>query len=336
MRRILTFVLVLACCAGTVFAKDVLYLKNGSIIKGNLVELIPSGDVKFTTSDGSVFVYPAKDVTMLEKESQDSQQKDVLYLTNGSIIKGYFKEIKMTGKVSFETSDGSLFVYPITEVKKMDKTEVKAQAQQQSNSYNRTQGRNYTQNQSYNRTQNYAGASQSNYTRKGGRTADESRHVAPEGFRAFVNFVPAKGFVLEDWGYGYSWGLSATIGRQFNKSFFLGGGIGFDMLVDENSYSYDYMIPFYAAIKGNVGERVAQFTYGARMGFAVCEDSYYNYDDYYYGYDYDVTASFYLNLSVGLRLGFTPNFALNITPEVDIYAGGYTNVGIGLRLGFEF
>lgn len=335
MRRILTFMLVLACCAGTVFAKDVLYLKNGSIIKGNLVELIPSGDVKFTTSDGSVFVYPAKDVTMLEKESQDSQQKDVLYLTNGSIIKGYFKEIKMTGKVSFETSDGSLFVYPITEVKKMDKTEVKAQAQQQSNSYNRTQGRNYTQNQSYNRTQNYAGAKSKQLTRKGGRTADESRHVAPEGFRAFVNFVPAKGFVIEDWGYGYSWGLSATIGRQFNKSFFLGGGIGFDMLVDENSYSYDYMIPFYAAIKGNVGERVAQFTYGARMGFAVCEDSYYDYD-YYYGYDYDVTASFYLNLSVGLRLGFTPNFALNITPEVDIYAGGYTNVGIGLRLGFEF
>lgn len=332
MRRILTFMLVLACCAGTVFAKDVLYLKNGSIIKGNLVELIPSGDVKFTTSDGSVFVYPAKDVTMLEKESQDSQQKDVLYLTNGSIIKGYFKEIKMTGKVSFETSDGSLFVYPITEVKKMDKTEVKAQAQQQSNSYNRTQGRNYTQNQSYNRTQNYAGAKSKQLTRKGGRTADESRHVAPEGFRAFVNFVPAKGFVIEDYGFGYSWGLSATIGRQFNKSFFMGGGIGFDMLVDDG---YDYMIPFYAAIKGNVGERVAQFTYGARMGFAVCEDSYY---DYYknYGYDYDVTASFYLNLSVGLRLGFTPNFALNITPEMDIYAGGYTNVGIGLRLGFEF
>lgn len=281
------------------------------------------------------FVYPAKDVTMLEKESQDSQQKDVLYLTNGSIIKGYFKEIKMTGKVSFETSDGSLFVYPITEVKKMDKTEVKAQAQQQSNSYNRTQGRNYTQNNHTTVHKNYAGASQSNYTRKGGATADESRHVAPEGFRAFVNFVPAKGFVLEDWGYGYSWGLSATIGRQFNKSFFLGGGIGFDMLVDEYSYSYDYMIPFYAAIKGNVGQRVAQFTYGARMGFAVCEDSYYDYD-YYYGYGTEVTASFYLNLSVGLRLGFTPNFALNITPEMDIYAGGYTNVGIGLRLGFEF
>lgn len=73
MRRILTFMLVLACCAGTAFAKDVLYLKNGSIIKGNLVELIPSGDVKFTTSDGRFFVYPAKDVTW--KKSRKTANK---------------------------------------------------------------------------------------------------------------------------------------------------------------------------------------------------------------------------------------------------------------------
>lgn len=38
------------------------YLKNGSIIKGRIVELDPSNEVKIETSDGSLFVFPMADI----------------------------------------------------------------------------------------------------------------------------------------------------------------------------------------------------------------------------------------------------------------------------------
>lgn len=48
---------------------DVLYLKNGSVIRGQVVETNPAGNVKIRTSDGSVFVYPMTDVEKIVKEA---------------------------------------------------------------------------------------------------------------------------------------------------------------------------------------------------------------------------------------------------------------------------
>lgn len=48
---------------------DVLYLKNGSRIKGSVVEMNPDSGVKIETSDGSLFVYPMSDVDHVSKES---------------------------------------------------------------------------------------------------------------------------------------------------------------------------------------------------------------------------------------------------------------------------
>lgn len=41
---------------------NVLYLKNGSIIKGTLIEVIPDSTVKIQTADGSLFVYNINEV----------------------------------------------------------------------------------------------------------------------------------------------------------------------------------------------------------------------------------------------------------------------------------
>lgn len=49
-------------------AKDILYLNNGSIIYGKLVEVSDS-QYKIQTSDGSIFVYAAADVEKFVKES---------------------------------------------------------------------------------------------------------------------------------------------------------------------------------------------------------------------------------------------------------------------------
>lgn len=50
-----------------------------------------------------------------------AQQRDVVYLKNGSIVKGSIKELLPTEKLKIETYDGSLFTYNINEIEKIEK-----------------------------------------------------------------------------------------------------------------------------------------------------------------------------------------------------------------------
>ena len=52
--------------------RDVVYLKNGSIIKGEIIELSSNENIKIQTVDGSVYVYPFDQVEKIEKEKQSS------------------------------------------------------------------------------------------------------------------------------------------------------------------------------------------------------------------------------------------------------------------------
>jgi len=49
--------------------QDVVYLKNGSIIKGMIIEQIPGVSIKIQTKDGSVFVYNIDEISKMTKES---------------------------------------------------------------------------------------------------------------------------------------------------------------------------------------------------------------------------------------------------------------------------
>jgi len=49
-------------------ATDILFLKNGSIIRGQILEFNAGTNVKIKTADGSIFVYPASDVEKIVKE----------------------------------------------------------------------------------------------------------------------------------------------------------------------------------------------------------------------------------------------------------------------------
>lgn len=61
-------------------SQDVVYLKNGSIIKGSVVELIPNSSIKIQTQDGSLFVYDMSEVEHVMKEDgmNDSNTKYAL------------------------------------------------------------------------------------------------------------------------------------------------------------------------------------------------------------------------------------------------------------------
>jgi hypothetical protein len=47
------------------------YLKNGSIIKGYILEMVPNGTIKVKTSDGSIFIYKMEEVEKTAKEGAD-------------------------------------------------------------------------------------------------------------------------------------------------------------------------------------------------------------------------------------------------------------------------
>lgn len=47
---------------------DVVYLKNGSIIRGQIIEKIPDSIVKIQTKDGNVFVYKVEEIEKITRE----------------------------------------------------------------------------------------------------------------------------------------------------------------------------------------------------------------------------------------------------------------------------
>lgn len=49
--------------------QDVVYLKNGSVIRGTVIEQVPGKSLKIKTSDGSVFVYTMDEVEKITKEA---------------------------------------------------------------------------------------------------------------------------------------------------------------------------------------------------------------------------------------------------------------------------
>ena len=67
-------ILFLVCLMGMTFAfsqtslQDVVYLKNGSIIRGDIIEMVPGETVKIMTTDGNVFVHAFADVERFSKE----------------------------------------------------------------------------------------------------------------------------------------------------------------------------------------------------------------------------------------------------------------------------
>jgi hypothetical protein len=70
MKKNLIIIILLIICSFQLSAqkiKDVLYLRNGSIIYGKLLE-INENEYKIQTSDGSMFIYPVSDVDRFVKE----------------------------------------------------------------------------------------------------------------------------------------------------------------------------------------------------------------------------------------------------------------------------
>jgi hypothetical protein len=65
---ILIFAVMTAALFGQNNLQDVIYLKNGSIIRGTIAEQIPNKSIKITTKDQIVFMYEMNDIDKITKE----------------------------------------------------------------------------------------------------------------------------------------------------------------------------------------------------------------------------------------------------------------------------
>ena len=71
MKKILFLLMLVTSCFTASIAQnvqEVVYLKNGSVIRGLIIEQIPGVSLKIQTSDGNIFAYPISDVKSITKE----------------------------------------------------------------------------------------------------------------------------------------------------------------------------------------------------------------------------------------------------------------------------
>jgi hypothetical protein len=88
MKKIFTIMLFMVLST-VLFAQqnyqDVVYLKNGSIIRGLIIEQVPNQSIKIETMDKSVFVYKIEEVEKITKE----QRKAKVNRQSSTIQPGY-------------------------------------------------------------------------------------------------------------------------------------------------------------------------------------------------------------------------------------------------------
>lgn len=110
MKKYLTLILFV-CVTAISFAQnnyqDVVYLKNGSVIRGIIVEQVPNKSIKIETSDKSIFVYQMDDIEKLTKEQMqvgnDKSFDNLGFKSNDKDI------IKPKYKYGFGISGATLF-----------------------------------------------------------------------------------------------------------------------------------------------------------------------------------------------------------------------------------
>ncbi len=72
----LLFALIATWSFGQSNLQDVIYLKNGSIIRGIIIEQVPNKSIKIETADRSVFVFQMDEIEKIAKEPIDNKRSD--------------------------------------------------------------------------------------------------------------------------------------------------------------------------------------------------------------------------------------------------------------------
>ena len=214
--------------------------------------------------------------------------QEVVYLKNGSVIRGLVIEQQPGASLKIQTADGSLFVFQMSEVEKITK-----ELPQQ-----KTAGKSKYSIENIN------------------DPILKPETAKTRGYKGFVD----GGFTA---GYDFVWEIANTShGYQFSPYFFVGGGLGLHYFVIDDCVN----VPIFANVRANflnkkcspfvdfkigaslgalpgfytsliAGCKIKKFNIG--MGFTLGTAEMYDYSSYYGGYYYtDVIGGF------TLRAGF--------------------------------
>lgn len=104
------FVLVISALASMAVAQDVVYLKNGSIIKGSVLEIVPEQSLKIQTSDGSIFVYQMNEVERIQRDA--NKQQETGGFSEDYLKRGFRGLVDLGIHAGFGDAEDNLLVMP--------------------------------------------------------------------------------------------------------------------------------------------------------------------------------------------------------------------------------
>ena len=83
--------------------QEVVYLKNGSVIRGTVIEQQPNVLLKVKTADGSIFVYPMNEMEKITKEEAINRESEKSNRIRTD-VKGYRGSVEVGTIVNFKAS----------------------------------------------------------------------------------------------------------------------------------------------------------------------------------------------------------------------------------------
>ena len=269
---------------------------------------------------------------------------DTIYMKDGLTIEGKILEINPLKDIVISTPDGRKFTYPISSISRIalsdaDRPGPTPEANQPGMAEPQHPGK---PGQLPNKTlppaadqphheKRHVIATQPPLHREPLISKPQNPHIPKPGYHGYVSTNSA--IFFPDY---LQIGFSTTHGIQIHSNLFIGGGFALNFVEDKNGG--EIYMPIYTELRTNLGENLAQFSAGTRIGLSISND-----------------IGFYWYLDAGLRLGFSPKFALHITPFVELqplssseyvydtlsssYLYTYKWIltcATGLRIGFEF
>lgn len=122
----LFLILMLCCLSSAAMAQyvETVHLKNGSMIRGVIIEQIPEKTLKIQTADGSVFVYSYSEIEKITKEIPQRNERNASFSPKkprtpikpsymGMVDIGYSIDVSSfggAGRVELSTSHGCLIM----------------------------------------------------------------------------------------------------------------------------------------------------------------------------------------------------------------------------------
>ena len=227
-------------------AQDVVYLKNGAVIKGMIIEHQPGEKLEIDIGEGRI-------ITLLEKEIHrvvqggaaqvsDFSTVDVIYLTNGSVFKGKIR-YETSHQLLLELSNGEQLTFHAKEIRDIfrdQRTDAVVERPTPDFKY---------------------------YTLREPQLPKEKTYEFRErGWFNVVSFSLPNGFYLGEPQMGI--GIHNLAGYQFSRLLGAGLGLGFDAL---NLRQGEYVASIYGEGRSYLTKtRTAPFvSFGAGYGFAL-------------------------------------------------------------------